>query len=79
MKNLPLLGLILPLICSYISVTTAQSHNVTWGMVGPNDTLLEREIVTKKYKLLRIIDEEFAYPREVRLSKKKLEIVTQFF
>lgn len=70
MKNLPLLGLILPLICSYISVTAAQSHNVTWGMVGPNDTLLEREIVTKKYKFLRIIDEEFAYPREVRLSKK---------
>lgn len=61
------LSLFLLAICAY-QVST-QSHNVTFGTIRANDTLLDRELVVKKYKLLQIVSDDYEYPRKVTSSK----------
>ncbi|CAD7086231.1 unnamed protein product [Hermetia illucens] len=56
------LSLFLLAICAY-QVST-QSHNVTFGTIRANDTLLDRELVVKKYKLLQIVSDDYEYPRK---------------
>ncbi|CAD7079019.1 unnamed protein product [Hermetia illucens] len=51
-------------VAIWAGAVSAQSHNVTWGAVGKHDTLLDREIVVKKSKLLQIVTEDFTYPRK---------------
>lgn len=59
-------------VAIWAGAVSAQSHNVTWGAVGKHDTLLDREIVVKKSKLLQIVTEDFTYPRKVRIFRNKI-------
>nr|AYV99528.1 venom polypeptide [Dolopus genitalis] len=55
-------GILALALAACVVITNAQSHNSLWGSIGPGDNLLDRQIIKKSYKFLRIVTQDYTFP-----------------
>nr|AYV99534.1 venom polypeptide [Dolopus genitalis] len=55
-------GILALALVACVAVSNAQSNNMSWGSIGPGDSLLDRQIISKPSKWLRIVTQDYTFP-----------------
>ena len=66
------LVIICAIFCLF-TVAESQKNNVKWGIIGPYDVLLHREIIKQNSKFLRIVVQDVNYSMMVSFSNEIFE------